>query len=72
MNLIKGHTMGTSRVNRNFGKTAKVRMIVSVELRVVEKIDQLVSTPDGHTAAQGNRSEFVRLAIEEKMQRECA
>ncbi|AYC34696.1 toxin-antitoxin system protein [Pseudomonas cavernae] len=57
--------------NRLFGDKAKERLIVSVEIAVIEAIDRLIDYPYGslHPAA-GNRSEFVRLAIEEKLARD--
>lgn len=53
--------------NRIFTETPKTRLIVSVETCTVEKIDELIRR--GHPA-KGNRSEFVRLAVEEKLERE--
>lgn len=58
--------------NRRFGHTAKTRLIVSIEECTVEQVDHLIRSRGAHHPARGNRSEFVRLAIEEKMQRECA
>lgn len=55
-----------------FGHAAKTRLIISIEERTVEQVDQLIRSRGAHHPARGNRSEFVRLAIEEKMQRECA
>ncbi|MCY1302749.1 hypothetical protein D9M70_524260 [compost metagenome] len=57
--------------NRLFGDKAKQRLIVSVETAVIEAIDRLIHYPHGgqHPAA-GNRSEFVRLAIAEKLARD--
>lgn len=57
--------------NRLFKNQPKVRLIVSVEGDTVETIDELIGYPlgSGHPA-KGNRSEFVRLAIEEKLERE--
>jgi metal-responsive CopG/Arc/MetJ family transcriptional regulator len=57
--------------NRLFGDKAKERLIVSVETAVIEAIDRLICYPYGsqHPAA-GNRSEFVRMAIEEKLARD--
>lgn len=57
--------------NRLFKEKPKTRLIVSVEVDTVEVIDQLIRYPfGGRHPAKGNRSEFVRLAIEEKLQRE--
>jgi metal-responsive CopG/Arc/MetJ family transcriptional regulator len=53
--------------NRIFNETPKTRLIVSMETSTVEKIDEL--TRRGHPA-KGNRSEFVRLAVEEKLERD--
>ena len=64
--------MSASRVNRNFGGTPKIRMIVCIEKHTIEKLDQFVDAICERRPCQGNRSEFVRQAIEEKMQRECA
>lgn len=64
--------MSVHRVNRRFGGAAKIRMIVCIEKLTVEKLDQLVSAISERVPGQGNRSEFVRQAIEEKMRRECA
>ncbi|MGF0337508.1 hypothetical protein [Ectopseudomonas toyotomiensis] len=64
--------MSASRVNRNFGGTPKIRMIVCIEKHTIEKLDQFVDAISERRPCQGNRSEFVRQAIEEKMQRECA
>lgn len=57
--------------NRLFKNQPKVRLIVSVEGYMVETIDELIGYPlGGGHPAKGNRSEFVRLAIEEKMERD--
>ncbi|PKQ41119.1 toxin-antitoxin system protein [Pseudomonas sp. YY-1] len=64
--------MSASRVNRNFGGAPKIRMIVCIEKHTIEKLDQFVEAIRERRPGQGNRSEFVRQAIEEKMQRECA
>lgn len=53
--------------NRIFKETPKTRLIVSVETSTVGLIDELIFR--GHPA-KGNRSEFVRLAIEEKLERD--
>ncbi len=57
--------------NRLFKNQPKIRLIVSVEGDTVETIDELIGYPlgCGHPA-KGNRSEFVRLAIEEKLERD--
>ncbi|WP_061291124.1 hypothetical protein [Azotobacter vinelandii] len=59
--------------NRLFKDQSKTRLIVSVELDTVEAIDRLIGPPYGSKhPAKGNRSEFVRLAIEEKLARDLA
>lgn len=55
--------------NRIFKETPKTRLIVSVETNTVEVIDELIRS--GHPAKR-NRSEFVRLAIEEKLNNDSA
>lgn len=57
--------------NRMFREQPKSRLIVSISAHTVSAIDQLIRHPSesGH-AARGNRSEFVRLAIEEKLARD--
>ncbi|MGH8436474.1 MAG: ribbon-helix-helix protein, CopG family [Pseudomonas sp.] len=50
--------------NRKFGSTPITRLIVSVETDTVAAIDRLIRHPSA------NRSEFVRLAIEEKLKRD--
>ncbi|WP_461521088.1 hypothetical protein [Porticoccus sp.] len=55
--------------NRVFRGTPVRRLIVSVELATVQAIDErLGSRP---TYSHGNRSEFVRQAIEEKLRRDA-
>jgi metal-responsive CopG/Arc/MetJ family transcriptional regulator len=57
--------------NRLFKNQTKTRLIVSVEGDTVETIDALIGYPlGGGHPAKGNRSEFVRLAIEEKLERD--
>lgn len=51
--------------HRMFGDKPKERLIVSVEVKTVEAIDQLIMG----RFMSGSRGEFVRLAIEEKLQR---
>lgn len=46
------------------------RLIVSVEMSTVEAVD--IHLRGWRTWHYGNRSEFVRLAIEEKLRRELA
>jgi len=50
--------------NRLFKNQPKIRLIVSVETETVAAIDRLIRYPSA------NRSEFVRLAIEEKLERD--
>lgn len=50
--------------NRLFKNQPKIRLIVSVETETVAAIDRLIRYPNA------NRSEFVRLAIEEKLERD--
>lgn len=59
--------------NRLFHDRPKTRLIVSVECDTVAAIDHLTGRPigDSHLRSHGNRSEFVRLAIEEKLVRDC-
>jgi metal-responsive CopG/Arc/MetJ family transcriptional regulator len=64
--------MNASRVNRRFGGVPKTRMIVCIEKHTIERVDQFVEAIGERRPGQGNRSEFVRQAIEEKMQREYA
>lgn len=57
--------------NRLFKNQPKTRLIVSVEGDTVKIIDELIGKPfGGKHPAKGNRSEFVRLAIEEKLERD--
>ena len=61
---------------RNFEGEPVTRLIVSVPLSMVEQIDQLTRCkyprPNRYNRhpAFGNRSEFVRLAIAEKLERD--
>jgi metal-responsive CopG/Arc/MetJ family transcriptional regulator len=54
--------------NRMFRGKPVRRLIVSVELDTIEVIDQHLR--GWRTWGSGNRSEFVRQAIEEKLKRE--
>lgn len=57
--------------NRYFCGMNTTRLIVSVELETVAAIDWLIGYPYGSQhPTNGNRSEFVRLAIEEKLARD--
>ncbi|MDT4828086.1 hypothetical protein D3C84_1042980 [compost metagenome] len=58
--------------NRLFENEPTTRLIISVEESTVRRIDGLIRYPHGNEhPAKGNRSEFVRLAIEEKLAREA-
>ncbi|MCB1669317.1 MAG: hypothetical protein KDI24_13265 [Pseudomonadales bacterium] len=57
--------MATNRMFR--GKPIR-RLIVSVEMETVEAIDNYLK--GDKPWSMGNRSEFVRLAIEEKLRRD--
>ena len=59
--LVRSTTMSKNRI---FKETPKTRLIVSVETETVAAIDRLIRYPSA------NRSEFVRLAIEEKLERD--
>jgi len=55
--------------NRVFRGTPVRRLIVSVELATVQAIDERLGSR--RTYSHGNRSEFVRQAIEEKLRRDA-
>lgn len=55
--------------NRMFGLLPKRRLIVSVEDKTVEAIDDLLCRRTLRHPAAGNRSEFVRVAIEKELAR---
>lgn len=56
--------------NRLFHGKPKQRLIVSVDNETVARMDELIGYPFGSNhPARGNRSEFVRLAIEAELQR---
>ena len=62
---------------RKFYGQSVARLIVSVPVEIVEEIDELIGQRPGHWRpfggthpARRNRSEFVRLAIVEKLERE--
>jgi hypothetical protein len=64
-------------MRRKFEGEPVNRLIVSVPVQVVEVIDQLIysrfpSPRHKIHPARGNRSEFVRLAIMEKLERDHA
>ena len=54
---------------RRFHGNPVMRLIVSVPDDLVEQVDSLLKMARGHPAG-GNRSEFVRLAIAEKLARD--
>lgn len=54
--------------NRTFRGTPVRRLIVSVELSTIKSIDERLG--NRRTYTHGNRSEFVRQAIEEKLSRD--
>lgn len=59
--------------NRSFDGLPCMRLILSVELGTVDAIDSLIGYPYGSRhPAGGNRAEFVRQAIEEKLARDRA
>lgn len=57
-----------SMARRFKGKPIR-RLIVSVPIEVVEAVDALLKVSRKHPA-RGNRAEYVRLAISEKLTRE--
>lgn len=66
-------TSTKKKVNRYFNGVETMRLIVTVEREMVELVDQHLSGRhlDGKPhAAAGNRAEFIRLAIAEKLQRD--
>lgn len=59
--------------NRQFNGAPTTRLIVSVEQATVAAVDDLINYPWGNDhPARGNRAEFVRLAIQEKLERDLA
>ena len=59
--------------NRKFDGTPTIRLIVSVEQVTVARVDKLIGYPYGSRhPANGNRAEFVRMAIQEKLERDLA
>lgn len=54
---------------RRFHGQPVTRLIVSVPVDVVEEVDRLLKLARKHPA-RGNRAEFVRLAIAEKLERD--
>lgn len=60
-----------SSMCRRFHGEPVMRLIVSVPTDTVKQVDQHMKAPEGH-AARRCRSEFVRLAIAEKLERESS
>jgi metal-responsive CopG/Arc/MetJ family transcriptional regulator len=59
--------------NRRLKDYSATRLIVSLETATVEAVDKLIGKPFGRKhPVKGNRSEFVRQAIEEKLERDAA
>lgn len=59
--------------NRQFQGIPATRLIVSVEQSTVAAVDALINYPWGNDhPVRGNRAEFVRLAIQEKLERDLA
>ena len=56
------------KVNRYFNGVPQTRLIVAVKQPIVDEIDYLIKH-DRNQPASKNRSEFVRLAIIEKLNR---
>jgi len=56
---------------RRFNGKPVMRLIVSVPVDVVAEVDKLLRLARNHPA-RGNRAEFVRLAIREKLERDKA
>lgn len=56
---------------RRFHGEPVTRLIVSVKVADVARVDRLIEHRGASWTWPGNRSEFVRLAIEEKLQREA-
>jgi metal-responsive CopG/Arc/MetJ family transcriptional regulator len=54
---------------RRFHGKPVMRLIVSVPVQVVAEVDTLLKL-NRHHPARGNRAEFVRLAIAEKLARD--
>ena len=54
------------KVNRYFNGVPNIRLIVFIEQPVVNEIDSIINYNRNHPAYK-NRSEFVRMAIIEKL-----
>ncbi|PHM23354.1 toxin-antitoxin system protein [Xenorhabdus ehlersii] len=55
------------QTNRYFNDTPTTRLIVTCEQSVIDAVDKHIK---GSKVTRGNRAEFVRQAIIEKLQRE--
>lgn len=68
-------TSTKKKVNRYFNGVETIRLIVTVDAATVALVDEHLSCRQlngmPHPAA-GNRAEFVRLAISEKLERDAA
>jgi len=62
------------QVNRFFNGTPTSRLIVTVEIALVDEVDSLIKRRGGNFEhpCYGNRAEFVRQAIAEKLLRDIA
>lgn len=56
-------------MTRRFHGARVRRLIASVPIEVVAQVDELLKLQRRHPA-KGNRAEFIRLAITEKLQRD--
>ncbi|WP_082981266.1 toxin-antitoxin system protein [Morganella psychrotolerans] len=55
------------QTNRYFNGTPTTRLIVTCEQSIIDEVDSHIK---GSRYTRGNRAEFVRQAISEKLQRE--
>lgn len=62
------------QINRYFNGTPTSRLIVTVESELVDKLDSMIKRRGGdyRHPCYGNRAEFVRQAIAEKLARDIA
>ncbi len=62
------------QINRYFNGTPTSRLIVTVESELVDKLDSMIKRRGGDYShpCYGNRAEFVRQAIAEKLERDSA
>ncbi|KER03322.1 toxin-antitoxin system protein [Photorhabdus temperata] len=61
------HQSTKKQTNRYFNGTPTIRLIVTCEQSVIDAADKHIK---GNRLTRGNRAEFVRQAIIEKLQRE--